>query len=262
MSTTTSNNSEARIRTERSPRTPNSAKPSAASEPSPVASRPPSSGHPRATERGLRLVSIVAEHPGGLTLADAARAAHLSPSTTLRQLRSLEGAGFATHLPDGRWASGPELYRIARSLDQHGSRARLARDTLVSLAEATGESAYLAEPLDASTATYVAMEPSRHAIRHVSWLGRRLDRRHTAVGAALKGRVDADGTALREDAVEIGVTAISAPVLDTDGSIVAAISVVGPTYRLQAYGLVAARKLVAAAAESLNTHSGGNQPRR
>jgi IclR family transcriptional regulator, acetate operon repressor len=120
-------------------------------------------GQPRATDRGLRLVSIVANHPSGVSLADAARAAELTSSTALRQLRSLESAGFAVHLPDSRWAPGEELFRIARSLGQD-SLARLAQTVLVSLADQIGESAYLAEPVDATTATYTAMEQSRRAI--------------------------------------------------------------------------------------------------
>lgn len=207
---------------------------------------------PRATERGLRLLSIVADYRSGVALADAARATELSPSTALRQLRSLESEGFAVHLPDGRWAPGDELLRIARALTTADDLVRLAQPLLVTLAEQTGESAYLAEPTDKATATYVAMEPSRHAIRHVSWLGRVLDRKTTAVGAALTGRLDADGTVMRGDAVEMGVTAISAPVRDGSGVVVAAMSVVGPTYRLKSFGIRAARRLVADAAEQLS----------
>ena len=205
---------------------------------------------PRATDRGLRLLSIVADQPLGVTLADAARSAELSPSTALRQLRSLESAGFAVHLPDGRWAPGAELFRISRSLSQQ-SLARLAQGVLVALADQIGESAYLAEPVNAATATYTATEQSRHAIRHVSWLGRPVKRRNTALGAALKGEVDADGTAIRHDAVEVGVTAISSPVRDTEGVIVAAVSAIGPTYRLESFGITRARRLVADAAATL-----------
>lgn len=214
--------------------------------------RPSSALQPRATDRGLRLLSLVADHPSGVALADAARATELSPSTALRQLRSLESAGFAVHLADGRWAPGNELFRIARALTTVNSLVRLAQPLLTTLAFQTGESAYLAEPLDAATATYVAMEPSRHAVRHVSWLGRSLDRRTTAVGAALKGRVDPDGAVLRDNAVEVGVTAISSPVRDATGAIVAAVSVVGPTYRLKSFGLARARRMVADSAETLS----------
>jgi IclR family transcriptional regulator, acetate operon repressor len=87
----------------------------------------------RATDRGLRLVVAVADHPDGLALADAARVVGLSPSTALRQLRSLEVAGFATRDGDGHWMPGPELLRIARSLSSTATLSRLAEPTLTSL---------------------------------------------------------------------------------------------------------------------------------
>ena len=205
----------------------------------------------RATERGLKLVSSLGDHPLGIALADAARAADLTPSTTLRQLRSLATSGFSVQRDDGVWLPGPELLRLSRVLFDYASLATLSQSVLAQLAQLTGESAYLAEAGPASTATYVAMAESRHAVRHVSWLGRTLDTRRTAVGAALRNRVDDDGTVLRNNAVEKGVTAISAPVIGASASVLAAVSVVGPTYRLEQFGLAKARRLVAEAAEEI-----------
>ncbi len=191
-----------------------------------------SNGRPRATDRGLALLRVVADHPDGIALADAARAVELTPSTALRQLRSLESAGFAARDLDGRFSPGPELLRIARSLSTTLALPRLAEPVLAALADSTGESAYLAEPVDSRRAVYVAMAPGTHAIRHVSWLGQHVPRRSTAVGAALASKVGADGAAVRTDAVESGVTAVSAPVIGADGRPIAAISVVGPSFRL------------------------------
>ncbi|MBU6316397.1 MAG: helix-turn-helix domain-containing protein, partial [Acidobacteria bacterium] len=106
------------------------------------------SGQPRATDRGLALLRVVADHPDGIALADAARAVELTPSTALRQLRSLESAGFASRDTEGRFMPGPELLRIARSLAGAATLPRLAEAPLLALAEATGESAYLAEVAD------------------------------------------------------------------------------------------------------------------
>ena len=211
---------------------------------------------PRATDRGLSLVRVIADHPAGIALADAARAVDLSPSTALRQLRSLESAGFAERNDDGRFLPGPELLRIARSLASSVALPRLAEPVLLALAEATGESAYLAEPANGSFAIYAAMEPGRHAVRHVSWLGQRVPRRGTAVGAALAGRVDDDGVAVRHDAVEGGVTAVSAPVRAGRGGVVAAVSVVGPSYRMVGPALASVRAVVAREALVLSSLAG------
>lgn len=214
-----------------------------------------SASQPRATDRGLALLKVVADHaathPDGIALADAARAVDLSASTALRQLRSLEMAGLASRNGDGRYLPGPELLRIARSLAASATLPRLADAALAALASSTGESAYLAEPADRGHAVYVASHPGSHAVRHVSWLGHRITRRDSAVGAALAGRVDHTGVAVRLDAVEPGITAISAPVRDADGRVVAAISVVGPSFRLQGKPLASAQAEVARAAAAV-----------
>jgi DNA-binding IclR family transcriptional regulator len=216
----------------------------------------PSRTQTRATDRGLSLVVAIADHPQGVLLADVARQVTLSASTALRQLRSLEAAGFAVHRSDGRWAPGPELLRIARSLSAMATLPQLAESVLAQLSVETGESAYLAEKIDARTAVYVAVEPGRHAVRHVSWLGQVVQRHSTAVGAALAGRVDPDGVAVRFDAVEQGVTAVSAPIFDTSGEVVAAMSVVGPSFRLVGDELARARVAVARHAARLSRLAG------
>jgi DNA-binding IclR family transcriptional regulator len=220
-----------------------------------VAVEPSSSA--RATDRGLRLLREIADHPDGSSLAELARNVDLAASTALRQLRSLEAAGFATRRADGSWGPGPELFRISRNLAAVATLPRLAEPVLADLAERLGESAYLAEPLDDDTAVYVAMEAGTHAIRHVSWLGQTVPRRGTAVGRALRGDVDADGVAVRVDAVEDGITAVSGPVVDATGRVVAAISVIGPTFRLDGERLETARHVVAERARDLGRAAGG-----
>ena len=228
-----------------------------------------SASQPRATDRGLALLRVVADHATdeaggattqGIALADAARAVDLSPSTALRQLRSLEMAGFASRDSDGRYLPGPELLRIARSLAATATLPRLADAALLTLATHTGESAYLAEAADGRTAVYVASHPGSHAVRHVSWLGQRVPRRASAVGSALAGKVDADGVAVRLDAVEPGITAVSAPVRDSSAKVVAAVSVVGPSFRLTGKQLVAARMAVAKCARSIELALGVARP--
>jgi DNA-binding IclR family transcriptional regulator len=132
----------------------------------------------------------------------------------------------------------------------------LAEPVLAALANLTGESAYLAEPIDGRYAVYAAMEPGKHAVRHVSWLGQRVARRGTAVGAALAGNVEPDGTVVRTDAVEDGVTAVSAPVHGVNGEVVGAISVVGPSFRLIGPALDLARDAVARQARTLSSMAG------
>jgi DNA-binding IclR family transcriptional regulator len=206
----------------------------------------------QAADRGLSLLRVVADHTEGITLSDAARTVDLAPSTALRHLRALEATGFVNRrADDGRFEPGPELFRIARALVTAASLPRLAEPLLAELAATTGESAYLAEPLDRAHAVYTCLAEGHHAIRHVSWLGHQISRRDTAVGAALAGRTDDDGVAVRVDAVEAGITAVSAPVRSGDGRIVAAISIVGPSFRLQGEVLARTRRAVLGTAARL-----------
>ncbi|MFM7046034.1 MAG: IclR family transcriptional regulator [Ilumatobacteraceae bacterium] len=219
---------------------------------------------PRATDRGLALLRAVADTAAegmtGISLAEAARRVGLTPSTALRQLRALEAAGFAMRDDEGRYVPGVELLRIARALSSSATLPRIAAPVLRALADETGESAYLAEAVDESTATYVAMHAGSHTVRHVSWLGHEIPRRGTAVGAALAGRTDHDGVASRVNAVEDGTTAVSAPVLDAAGEVVAALSVVGPSYRFDGASLRRARSAVAREAAALSRQLGAPAP--
>lgn len=203
----------------------------------------------RAADRGLSTLRAVALAPSGLILSDIARTVGLAPSTALRHLRALEAAGFVVRVGD-RYVAGPELVRIAHVVSRTQSWARRAQPVLDTLADCTGESVYLAEIVDRRWAVYTAMSESRQAIRHVSWLGQRVRRAGSAVGAALAGDTDGSGVAVRRDAVEVGVTAISAPVYAA-GQIAAAISVVGPTFRLHDRAVVAVSRAVVDAIRQL-----------
>jgi DNA-binding IclR family transcriptional regulator len=211
---------------------------------------------PRATDRGLALLRVVAEHADGISLANAARLVDLSPSTALRQLRALEAAGFAERLEPSGWRPGQELLRLARHLTSTSSLAQSAAPVLAELARSSGESCYLVEPLDHRNAAYTAMAEGTHAIRHVSWLGRTVPLVGTAAGAALAGRVDSDGCAVVSDAVEEGVTAIAVAVRGTQGKPIAALSVVGPSFRLLDELLADMRAHVSLAALQLSAAMG------
>mgnify|MGYP003342462698 FL=1 len=216
--------------------------------------REPSS--PRATDRGLALLRVVAEHVEGISLANAARLVDLSPSTALRQLRALEAAGFAERNDTSGWRPGRELLRLARHLTSTTSLAQSAEVVLSDLAMLSGESCYLVERLNAVNAAYTAMADGTHAIRHVSWLGRTVPLAGTAAGSALSCILDLDGCAVATDAVEDGVTAVAAPVFGVQGDTIAAISVVGPSFRLLDERLTEVRALVATAAGRLSEAMG------
>ena len=185
----------------------------------------------RSVERALRLITAAVEAPDGIGLIDAARLADLAPSTATRILRTLEGAGFVTRRDDGAYRAGVELIRLGALTASSSPLLTAAQPHLDELTATTGESSYLTIALDRTWASYVRMAQSSRSVRHVSWLGRRIPRASSAAGAALAGRVNNRGVAIVTDGVEPDTTAIAIPVREQD-SIVAAINVVGPSFRM------------------------------
>lgn len=190
-------------------------------------------GSIRAVERALRLLTVVAQAgpDQGIGLLEAAREVGLAASTTSRILRTLEHCGFAARRADGTYAVGAELERLAAMQVAADPLERVVQPLLDELAQLTGESSYLAVPVDEQSAVYARQAPSPHAVRHVSWLGRTLPRAGTALGAALAGQVDARGVAVVEGGVEAGTIAIAVPIRRA-GQVIGAINVVGPSFRI------------------------------
>ncbi len=204
----------------------------------------------RVVGRALRLLTVAAERPAGIGLADAARHVGLAPSTTHRILRALETAEFVRRDDDGLFHAGSELVRLGALHTSQTALADLAQPHLDALAESTGESCYLAIAANDDAAIYVRYAPSPHALRHVSWLGRQLPRAGTAVGAALEGRCSRLGVAVVRDGVELGTTAVARPV-QVHGQVLGVLSVVGPSFRIGAARQRAITTALTAAVEAI-----------
>ncbi|MBG6083892.1 IclR family transcriptional regulator [Zhihengliuella flava] len=192
----------------------------------------------RTVDRALALLGAVCD-AGSLSLAEAARQTGLSASTALRLLRTLESSGFVRKQDDAGYLPGMRIVQLGAQALSHESLVSLAAGPLRRLVAETGESAYLSVPASGALADqhsiYIAMEEGTHSVRHASWVGRSIPLGGTAVGAVLRGQTPSAGYVVVDRGVEKDVTAIAAPVVVGDGDearIVAALSVVVPTYRI------------------------------
>jgi DNA-binding IclR family transcriptional regulator len=216
----------------------------------------------QAIERAARLLVLVlvAERPSGL--GELATAANLPKSTASRLLGALERHGLvAQRGARGRFSAGPVLLRFAQRglADRH--LAELAQPHLQTLAEVSGETVNLAVP-DSLGVEHLAEVSGRHFLRTGQWVGRRVPYHCTAVGKVLlafgaaaladaplealteQTIVDTErlaeelaavrraGTAAAVDELEVGLTAVAAPVRGEGGDVVAALTISGPTLRL------------------------------
>ena len=193
---------------------------------------------PRSVGRVLDLLEIVLANRN-CNLTFAAAACGLTPTTARRHLRALEARGYVHRDAAGDFSAGSAILRIAASLRDEGPLDRLvstAQPHLDQLAEATGESTYLAVS-DGRTGTYLAAAESQRAIRHVGWVGQDVALEGTALGAAL---VSPGVTVLRTGAVEPDISAVCRA-LPVAGKLAIALSVIGPEHRFGAEALTAHR---------------------
>lgn len=215
-------------------------------------------GSTRTVERALGLLAEVCAE-GSITLAECARRAHLPASTALRLLRTLDGAGFVTRDDTGAFRAGGRLIQLGAVALGRQSLVGLAEPGMQRIVAATGESSYLAIAGPGDSAIYIAMVEGTHTVRHTSWVGRSVPRADLAVGRALRGADTPSGYFAERDRLEPDVTAIVASIL-RPGGIAGALSVLGPTYRIDddamhEYGEIVSRE-AAAIAEQLGVPSG------
>jgi IclR family acetate operon transcriptional repressor len=184
----------------------------------------------RTVERALGLLAEVCAE-GSISLSDCARRVELPASTALRLLRTLESADFVARDDRGFFRPGTRLIQLGAAAFGRESLVGMAEPSLQRIVGVTGESAYVSVLGPGETALYVGMVEGTHAVRHTSWVGRTVPLEGSAVGAALRGAVPNTGYIAERSRVEPDVTAIAAPIR-RPGGIAGAISLVGPTYRI------------------------------
>lgn len=212
----------------------------------------------RSVERALDLLDLVARSSDGTTLSAAARDADLATSTAARLLQSLAATDFVTRDEHGRYRAGPRLYQIGALAVGNLAIYSLSDRHLKHLAETTGETAYVGLPVEnASKCLYLRQVESPHAIRHAHWAGLVIETPGTAIGAALNERVGPSGFVLsRATKIEPDAAAAAAPVRDVSGSVVAALSIIGPSFRLPDEDLERIGAVVAQQASELSDELG------
>lgn len=202
----------------------------------------------RTVERALALLSEVCRR-GSVTLTECARETALPASTALRLLRTLETAGFVARDETGSFLAGPVMTQLGASALGRNDLVRLAGPALDRIGAQTRESAYLSVRGVNDTAIYLAAVEGTHAVRHTSWIGRSVPMDGLAIGRVLCGDIPDKGYVAGRDRIEPDVTAIVAPVR-FPGGIAGALSVLGPTYRIDEntmhyYGRIVAIEAVA-----------------
>ena len=221
----------------------------------------------RALERGLQVLDYVATTDSG-TLSEIARATSLVPSTAYRILETLAGKGYVTYLPQaGVYQLGLRVYELGNSLSTYDRLKQAARPQMKRLVRETTEGVNLAV-LDRKEVVYIQHEEGTGMMRMFTREGGRAPPYCTGVGKCLLAwlpedawpdhlpespfasftpytitdrdafyqelrQVRAAGMAMDKEEREEGVTCVTVPVWGDGGNVVAALSVSGPTTRME-----------------------------
>lgn len=226
-------------------------------------------GGPRAVIRVLQVLSEVSVQPQGITLSELAHQLALPKTTLHTMLRVLVAARYLV-LSDGRFCIGSEAVQLGASLV---GAPRVFPDCikglLEDLAERTGETALCAQLTpDLKSCRYVASAETRNWLRFSVPVGSLRPAYATGSGQAMLAFLSSNdlrkalagvrfervtprtvgsrlallrslaqvrerGISSVDSGTVAGVTALAAPIFDAAGICIAAVTVGGPTARLE-----------------------------
>jgi len=200
-------------------------------------------------------------------LEELSRDVKLAKPTVYRFLQTLQELGYARRSDGDQWAMTLKLFNVgSRALD-HVDLHAAARPVAEELSDDLGETVHMGV-LEGDSAVYVLKIESRHTIRLVSRVGRRIPLYCTAIGkvllafakeeereSALKGvrllaftrktlttraalqaeldRIREQGFGLDDEEHEDGIHCIGAPIFDHTGAVVATLSASWPGFRYE-----------------------------
>jgi IclR family acetate operon transcriptional repressor len=226
-----------------------------------------------AIDRGADLLVRVLESEEPVALTDLAIAAGLPKSTASRLVSALERRGLIEQDGErGRLRPGPAILRVAERGMIERNVVELSRPALDALARATGETINLAVP-GPDGVEHVAQVDSRHFLGAGQWLGCSVGYEHSANGKvfAAFGRAPAgvagamihelqmvrrEGFATSIDELELGLSAMAAPVRGARGEVIAALSISGPTLRMTPSRIEELRPILTSEARTLSRRLG------
>ncbi len=235
----------------------------------------------QSVDRALTVLEILAKR-GVAGVTEIAAELGVHKSTASRLVSVLESRGFVEQLSDrGKYRLGFGIARLAGALTVHRDLAQAGRPVCEALAADTGETVNLAI-LDGERVINISEVRGSGAVAVQTWVGQSTPAHATSSGKVLlahepqldlEALLSADlprytehtiteravlaheldtvrrqGWASSIEEYELGLNALAAPVRDHDGTVVAAISVAGPSFRLTREDLpaVAPRLLQAA----------------
>lgn len=221
-------------------------------------------GGVQSVDRALTILEMLAA-TGEAGVTELARGLAVHKSTAFRLIATLEGHGLVEQTEDrGKYRLGVGLLRLAGATTARLDVVSESRSVCRQLAADSGETVNIAVLADRA-ALYLDQASGSSALQLHNWVGQHIPLHATANGKVLlagqpldrledllgslpayteatittKGRLRREldlvrdqGYAVAVDELEVGLTAVAAPIRSAHGEVIASMSVSGPTFRL------------------------------
>jgi DNA-binding IclR family transcriptional regulator len=221
----------------------------------------------RSVDRAIAVLKAFGGEEPELGVTELSRRLKLPKSTVYRLLASLQREGVVDQDPETeKYRLGIELVRLAGLVLRQIDVRQVARSYLRSLAEASEETVNLTVLTGDGKVINIDGISSPRMVRNVGWIGREMLPHCISSGKALLAylpqqrlerilaeglprftektltdpivlreelkRVRQQGYAVAQEELEVGLSAVAAPIWNHEAKVVAAVSVSGPSFRL------------------------------
>lgn len=243
----------------------------------------------QSVDRAVDVLEYLAERDEG-AVTDLAAALGVHKSTAFRLLAALEARGLVEQVSErGRYRLGFGLVRLAGAAASRLDLVEQSRPVTRRLALEIGETVNVAR-LEGEAVVNLDQVLGRATVATQNWVGQRTPLHATSSGKVLLAAADPDerdrllgrpleaytpatitdrsvleaelegaaaaGWAATREELELGLNAIAAPIWGRDGTVVAAVSVSGPSYRLGPERFAPVAAAVAAAGQEISRRLG------
>jgi DNA-binding IclR family transcriptional regulator len=281
------------------PSAPSAKSPERAKRPGRALVTDPPSGSVQSVDRALTILKLLAAD-GELGVTEIAGLIGVHKSTASRLLGTLEAHDLAEQLPDrGRYRLGVGVLRLAGATRARLDIVHQSRPVTLALAAEVGETVNVVI-LSGTETLYLDQVAGTSALQIHNWIGRRNPVHATANGRVLlahaspaeaeavlaaaltpSGRLRAlttntitdrsalaasleavrrQGYSVAIDELEVGLTAVAAPIRGMDGLVIASLSVSGPSFRLEPGRIATVISAVKVAAADISERMGYQAP--
>jgi IclR family KDG regulon transcriptional repressor len=247
--------------------------------------------HVQVLDRAFRILDILAESGSGISLTEIVERLQLHKSTAHRLLMVLEASRFVErNSVKGTYHLGSRLMELGLSAVSQLDIYEIAGPHLRTLVSESGETAHLAVLRDGEVVSLVSSE-STQTLRTPVTVGNRTPAHCTSLGKAmlafaaeedveefLRGRtlkaytrrtitspirfraelkrIRTCGYAIDNEEREVGLRCIGAPVCNSAGEVIAAVSIAGPAFRINEYRIASLASAVMRTAARMSASLG------